>query len=415
MPYPSSSNSEKSDGVFRDPLSVSVTGTSPGEGDSANSQSLTKRTSEEDQNGQPRSQKSDRAGSSVESLTQTALAQVPSQLSHVVMSYRTNEWAKHIAAAEFPIYDEPETFDGVGAEPATHLAGSAMEAEQMLPSKADDYKISAPGMATPPVKAGGTGVGIALGPGGNRRSFSDQARRKSGAQVPSRSGSMQSLKGPGTRSSRNSFHADLTTSLITTPIDENAPTEFPQPRSSKRRASAHVPYMTPSQRRTSAPLPSSGGTRPHTSHGSASPSYAGSIYETPPQLNRPATQHNGMPGSVLGTGTGPDSYRPRRPDGKSDIDRRQTLFAEWRLSQQSRATSHGLNGVSAVSAEAARARMRAEKENQKRMEEYQRSAQREKQHAMDQIMRRPDMQELHREAMRRMQAGANNKLRSASG
>jgi hypothetical protein len=49
------------------------------------------------------------------------------------------------------------------------------------------------------------------------------------------------------------------------------------------------------------------------------------------------------------------------------------------------------------------------------MEEFQRHEQQRRQHAMDQVMRRPEMQDLHREAIRRMQAGANKKLRSSTG
>ncbi|EXJ92697.1 hypothetical protein A1O3_01249 [Capronia epimyces CBS 606.96] len=345
-------------------------------------------------NGRRLSQGSEGAGSSVETLTQTALAQVPSQLSNVVLSYRTNEWAKHIAAADVPVFDEPETISGVEDELATRLAPSTAATEHILLSRDPNVKVVPAGSAIHRVKAGGTGVGIVPGPGlsltAKRRSLPEQARRSGRPQVSSRSGSMQlqSLRTPGNRSSRKMFNPDWTGSLVTTPIDENTPTVFPHPRSSSRRASEGTPYMTPSQRRFSAPLPRSSGIRPYTD-----------------------TPHDGVgAASPYGGETRLDSYHSRQParrDGRSDLDRRQSLLAEWRLSQQDRATSNGLGGASA---EAGWAQMRADKENQKVVGEYQRAAQREKQYAMDQAMRRPEMQGLHREALRKMQASATRKL-----
>ncbi|EXJ91064.1 hypothetical protein A1O1_04171 [Capronia coronata CBS 617.96] len=419
--HASSNSSEKAADVSPvvQSRSVSIPASSPGDTGSGMPPSRTTKMSDEAEKDEPRSHRSEGASSSVESLTQDALAQVPSQLSSVVLSYRTNEWAKHIAAADVPIYDEPETIDGVDEEPPTHLASFEADARHVLLAKDPNVKIQAAGNAMSPVKAGVAGVGIAFGPGIKGGSLSDQERRRGGGLIPSRSGSMQGLRGPSNRSSRNSLIPELTTSLITTPIDENSPTEFPHPASSKHRASASLPYTTPFPRRASAPLPSVSRMRPGTAKGGVS-AYEESIQESS-QVDRPVCQSNGIPGASSGldlgrgTGTRPDSYNSRQPpraDSGSDVDRRQSLLAEWRLSQQYRAMSNGLTGAAA---EAGRAHMRAEKENQRLMEEYQRVVRREKQYAIDQAMRRPHMQQLHREAMRRMQAGVNHKLRPSSG
>ncbi|KIX09496.1 uncharacterized protein Z518_00576 [Rhinocladiella mackenziei CBS 650.93] len=359
-------------------------------------------------NNYSRSQASEGTNSSADSLTQTALAQIPNQLSNVVLSYRTNEWAKHIATAEAPICDEPESIDNADELP-TQLAPPPIESEKAPPN---EPTIEAPPaeMLPPTVQAGGAGVGIASNPAANHRRFSDPQRRRSVIKAPSRSGSSQSLKLPGNRSSRNSFNPVSTTSLVTTPIDENVPTEFTASKITTRRASGGSPYPM-AQRSSSSPVLTSSGMRPYTSHGSASP-HARSTYDLL-QLSRPASHHTHASGLV--TGTRLESYNSRQPsrrDTRNDAERRESLLAEWRLSQQHHARSSGLNETSA---EAGRAQMKMEKENQKLLEEHQRNAQQRKQHVMDQVMRRPDMQELHREAMRKMQANANQKLRNSTG
>ncbi|KAJ4524618.1 hypothetical protein ABEF92_004657 [Exophiala dermatitidis] len=366
--------------------------------------------------GKSRSQASEATGSSAESLTRTALAQIPSQLSNVVLSYRTNEWAKHIGVADIPICDEPDTLDAVDDdEPAVHLASSAPDVET---GKDPNTKSHVSGLSmAPPVKAGSTGVGITSVADPIKRRSSQEKRRSSGG--PIRSGSIQSLPlRDNSRSSRHSFHPE---SLVTTPIDENAPSEF-HPHNSisnpNRRASAGPRYIAPSQRRSTAPLPNSTlETRPYTAHGRASASTYTGTNENFVQINRPLTQQDRAASYDY------SRQQPRRKQQdadtsrRSDIDRRQSLLAEWRLSQHYRATSSGLglNGASvSASADAGRAMMRAEKENQRLKEEYERAAKREKQLAIDQAMRRPDMQELHREAMRKMQANANKKLLRSS-
>ena len=75
------------------------------------------------------------SSSNADTLTKDALTQIPSQMSNVVMSYRTNEWAKHIAAAEAPVYEEPEPIaQEEELEAPTHLASPTSPA---LPSPID--------------------------------------------------------------------------------------------------------------------------------------------------------------------------------------------------------------------------------------------------------------------------------------
>ena len=355
------------------------------------------RTETEGRNGH--SNTSDSSISSADILTKTALAAVPSQLSNVVLSYRTNEWAKHITVAEEPIYDEPETIEGVDDELPTHLAPVGQEAKQ-------EANISEPATEVPPVatlpptvKAGGAGVGIAAKPFVNQRSFSDQERRRSDIKTPSRSSSTQSLRQSSGRSLRGSLNPGMQNSLISTPIDEDAAMNFTSPNMSNRLVSA--PYAM-SQRSDSGP-------RPQTAH-----EYTMSPYTSTSdlfQMPRPSTQQGYMPRPSTGTRMdSQNSHQPPQRDLRTDAQKRESLLAEWRIKQH-RAASTGISGNNG---DHGRAQMKAVKDNQKLADEYQRNSLKQKQYAMDQMMRRPDMQDLHREAMRKMQANANKKLRSAS-
>lgn len=343
---------------------------------------------------------SEGASSSVDSLTKTALATIPSQMSSVVLSYRTNEWAKHITVAEEPIYDEPESIDGVDNELATQLIPVLQESEK-LPARDPTVEVPPAAEDLPPnVKSSGGGVGIAPKPVVAQRSFSDQERRRSAPMAPSRSQSTQSLKqsSGSSRNNRTSLNPAMQHSLVATPIDENTPMEFTSPKRSSRRVSA--PYMMPDRNNSYS--------RPQTA-------YNVSPYASSPdlvQMTRPSTQQNHRPGlSSVTRMASFDSHQPTQRDLRTDAQKRESLLAEWRLSQQQKAASTGLSGAMA---EQGRAQMRAEKENQKLAEQYQRTTNQRKQQAMDQMMRRPDMQELHREAMRKMQAGANRKLHPTS-
>ncbi|KIW76273.1 hypothetical protein Z517_11019 [Fonsecaea pedrosoi CBS 271.37] len=344
------------------------------------------------------SQTSDATDSSADSLTKNALAQVPSQLSSVVLSYRTNEWAKHIAMADEPVYDEPEAIGGIDDELPTQLATATEQPEQVpvVPP------VEVPPAATlpPTVKAGGTGVGIVSKPPSSQRSVADQERRRSTGKLP-RSMSAQTLRHSASRGGRNSLNPAMQTSLVSTPIDEDAPMEFTSPKRVSRRMSS--PYQMPQR--------SNSGLRPQTAY--VTPVPRSVSMNDLVQTARPLSQSSNQAGGSIGTRLESyNSHQPNQRDHRSDAQKRESLLAEWRLSQQHRAASKGINGVMA---EAGHAQMKADRENQKLMEEYQRGMQQRKQLAMDQVMRRPDMQELHREAMRKMQAGANKNLGAGRG
>jgi hypothetical protein len=102
-----------------------------------------------------------------------------------------------------------------------------------------------------------------------------------------------------------------------------------------------------------------------------------------------------------------ESRQPQKRDANYDAHRREQLLAEWRISQQQGAT---VNAMPKQNVDARRAQMLLDKEHRRMMEDQQQFVQQQKQFQIDQVMRRPDMQDLHREAMRKMQAGASKKL-----
>lgn len=355
------------------------------------------------------SQATGSSNSSADSLTALALAQVPSQLSNVVLSYRTNEWAKHISVAEVPICDEPETIDGTDEELPTQLARPIPEAEKTVEPSVAAVEVPPAEMLPPSVKANNGGVGIAANPALSQRSSSDPDRRKSMTiKAPSRTGSMQSLKLPGHRNSRNSFDPGSTTSLVTTPIDENVPTVFAAHQKPARRVSSG-PYMQPNRMSSTSSLTGPSGSRPHTSRTTTTPYSNNTSTPSLPYPIRPSSQH-----APMQMGTRLDSYDSRQPlrsGNRNNNERREFLLAEWRLSQQQRATTSGISGAAV---DTGRAQMQAERETRRMTDEYLKREQQRKQQTMDQVMRQPDMQDAHREAMRRMQANANNNLRNSS-
>lgn len=360
----------------------------------------------------PDSQASEGTDSTAESLTKVALAQVPSQTSTVVLSYRTNEWAKHITSAEAPIYDEPESIEGRGGpeESPAHVARVASMPQTEPPvseGAADGQQVE---MILQSVRASHTGVGVASHPPAPQRSFSDQEWRQSTIKAPSRSTSMQSLKAPGNRASRGTFNPSASTSLVTMPIMENIPSEFGAPTPAGRRSSAGSPYMMPTCR-DSATSSGSGSRTPYSAHGAQRP-YGGTPYDAA-QLQRLQSQQDQRLERPSGTRmVSYESHQPAQRDVRKEAQKRESLLADWRLTQQQHKAR---DGIEASAAENGRARLRMQQENQRRIEEYQRSEEQRKQLAMDQMMRRPEMQDLHREAMRRMQGSANKKLRSSTG
>ena len=393
--------------------------------------------------------------STADGLTKGALNQVPSQLSNVVMSYRTNEWAKHISTAEAPMFDEPHEVEGLDPEPVTQLAPPSLTSptSSLEPAVNSSKSLEASSKPPPPHVISATSDGNetthARAP---QRSASDIELAQAVTSIPSRSPSIQSPEigadpnpapaapvrfvsvqsgtAPLTKGKRKSQNGNKKQSLAATPIDENEPTVFASA------PAAIEPTSVGKQSRMNSTSSSAGRnlagiTRASSASGtntfSRSSSYTSlaeiqrlsrtssklsqgpamrsdtrlDLYHTSQSNRSPSVLHN-VPAMMSETRL--DSYNSRQPqrrDISDNTDRRKNLLAEWRMSQQHGGLS---NGMPKQQLDSRRAQMLLDKEHTKLTEEQQKAAQQQKQVAIDQVMRRPDMQDLHREAMRKMQA-----------
>lgn len=110
----------------------------------------------------PKSSVAASQASSSEILTRDALNRLPSQMSDVVLSYRTNEWAKHIATAEAPICEEPEPILEDSAEPPTHLADPSSSTQAEPPTTETIAK--PPPLPSPVVSVAPSEKGVKVNP-----------------------------------------------------------------------------------------------------------------------------------------------------------------------------------------------------------------------------------------------------------
>jgi len=353
------------------------------------------------------------ADSTVDGLTKNALDQVPNQVSNVLLSYRTNEWAKHISTADSPIFDEPQVVEAVDDDPPkqptvaipdpfTTCSGAPAPAPSALP----DPVLLEP--HPPRIHAGISDRGVPIGPRRLERSFSDLEWRKPASRSPSRSAEEASRK----RNLRSRSTPMLSKqSLVATTIDENAAADFPQVRTASRRTSLGSPHKIPSQTSLASLNKGNRSRRQSTSYGGQS-ARSSDIFDVQ-YLTRPSSQLGRMPGSMSDTRMDFDQFRPQpHRNTIGEAERREALLAEWRLSQQSSAANAGLPQALA---DRGIAQLKQDKEQQRLFQEQHRVSQQRKQYALGQAMRRSDMQELHREALRKMQARANEKIQHAEG
>ncbi|RMZ78560.1 hypothetical protein DV738_g3838, partial [Chaetothyriales sp. CBS 135597] len=357
-----------------------------------------------------------------DALTPDALSHLPSRVSNVVTSYRTNEWAKHIGTADAPIYDEPETIKAIDADPPTQL-GQASPISSTIPGKSDalpspipstgaDCNVIAnteqiqgsPSLAQEQVspserqKAEEGVIGTAISPIAPPEAMLDaadasnqQAAASSNQAVPSKT----KWIAPS---------SPLRPGFTTSPIVEGVPASFIPAPGLPRQASVGI-------------LKHASSASSLASHGNA----GARISSAPQGQTLPRVYSSGnltdqkrVPGAPYGmmshisaalrSETRLGSYDSRQPQQSAGVEasRRQTLLAaEWRMSQQQDAV---VSHMPLYQVDTRRAQMLLDKEQKKAKEGQQRMVQQQQQFAIDQLSRRPDMQEAHREAMRKMQA-----------
>ena len=376
-------------------------------------------------------------------LTRGALDKVPSQLSNVVMTFRTNEWAKHIADADGPTHDRMSVILN-GAE----LESPARLAEEVVPVKVDELEQTATNPRIAPLERRASATTAPL-PAHVERSLSSTSKpprphiiplpsQSSVSVVPQparlqRSSSQQSIANnpsivvsrPGSalaqnRGMRSSSTPQLNQALMTSPIDENAEMQFSTPPTSPlvtgppsvaRRDSADSQVLNRSSsglntngqqlKRASSGLSMTNQQQPIRSASQLNftrPDSRTSIYQTPGQLTRSDTRLS----------TYLDSHQPERSGPSNFVPGKwETMLADWRGSMRQE-VNQAVDP--AVAVEQRRQELLFDK-HQSQISKQQHEANKQyKDKVLDRAMRGSDMQALHREKMREMQAKANKHI-----
>lgn len=390
-------------------------------------------------------------------LTKGALEQVPSQVSNVVMSYRTNEWAKHIADADAPIFAEPEQIAAEDGDAPVQLAPPAAASPTDTsraaerPRPAPVRTLSASSTPPPPHVASPTVGDIVAHVQEPQRVAAPSRSESAPLAVTNNNTNVPILSPPPPAAARPSLKGKRSSTLNRSsaaikPIQENEVTDFA--RAQSRQSSAPTPpqqqqrimMMSPTRpnsaathRMSSTPSLSQRQQQqpPYTVHRNAS--YSSLQHHPSAQLDRLSRSSSFMSGihhlPQSRSETRLETYESRQP-AKRDLDgeqqRRETLLTEWRMGQQLHGSYHHLGGGAGAGAgaggapglisqipaskeavEVRRAQMLLDREHDRLVQDHERAKHLQRQMAMDQVMRQPVMQDAHREAMRRMQASVN--------
>lgn len=398
------------------------------------------------------------AGSSNgEGLTRGALDRVPSQLSNVVLSYRTNEWAKHIATAEAPVFEEPDPIVLSDSEEPTHLADPVAQVQE----KKVEFVEKPPPLPSPVTSVAPSEVGVKINPEIQplekalasltadavadpvlTTTLAEPAETvkalaspnlSSGMPSPNLDGAVPTSKIPSPSIAQRSFTDPAqsitpaiksarrtsnpmqrqTSILHSTPIPENYATDFgsrnPGPSRTTSNASRVYEMRSPSSAEQFHPqqqyYPSAFKRTPSmTMHQNYSQpdfrpsSSQGQFYG----MQDPSAMRSETRLAELGGRT----HQPLQRNNTNE-SRRETLMADWRM----QLANSGATGMSpARSAETRYTQQMMDYEADKIRKEQDRQLRARQEAAMDQSMRTQGMIDAHREVMRKMQNKANQKI-----
>ncbi|KAI9807344.1 MAG: hypothetical protein M1833_000087 [Piccolia ochrophora] len=378
-----------------------------------------------------------------ESITSLA-GQLPEHLSKVVMSYRTNEWAKHLDAADKPELDTitlPQYTDTVDAGQKESVAPvDVEELQKTTESTQPPFALNSPSRTSTPGS-----LHFPLG-----RSASNLSRSSlpdPHPQGPNRASSTKGFYQQGgvhRSSSQLSHHGGSPT-----PIAMHSSSSLPtQPLSVMTRGfrssstpvlnqpllespAEDSPYIASNSRFTPSPIPSSTlmGQRDSllrnkypsfsTSNLAStadlstqiSPNDSASVYGSRLSVldedDVPLTERKGLIQQQRPTTSQThlfNSHQPARSSSTVDAQKRENMLAQWRQSIQE---DLALSQQPKVATEARRAEMLLERQQKQQSQRQQAVATTFRDGLIDERMRRGDMHDLHKEAMRRMQANAN--------
>lgn len=385
---------------------------------------------------------------------------LPPQLSKVVMSYRTNEWAKHLSNADAPDYEELKL-----AEYAVETATPTTVKEAVAPVNVDELQQTPENATPPPAARSVSQASYNTTPPQTRSnsalskvypSLTSQTSKLESDPALLRTLSQHSLSSQpnlAPRGFRSSSQPHIPMQIVESPIEEDFPTHSANP-SVTRLVSTQVPFGSGTtliskrdnmvrNKSTSLypghlPLASTPEVpyQQHSQYVSASVSRAGSdagslynypnanaiLYDDDEEMSLSARRDlirqnslnqfaNPVPTPLQNTPIPFDSHQPRRTSTAPSPAMREQQMASWRASVQHELHSGVMPKVSIERQRSALWHERQQEEQRRAVEERRRG---ERDSAFDERMRRGDMLDAHREALRKMQASANKNAQSGS-
>ena len=382
------------------------------------------------------------------SITKDSL---PPPLSRVVMSYRTNEWAKHLSNADAPEVEElkqaeylaetqqrtGEVAVPVNVEELQQTAENAM----LPPAPRTVSQISNP--APTPIRSASAQSKPYPSPYSSRpetaNSYQDSALSRSMSQQSfNGQSSQQSLNNLG-RGFRSSSTPHIPQPIVESPIEEDFSSSPNLPRTSKFSPSnvpfgatntlmgkrdtmvRNKPFYSNSSALPSTPeFPSS--QFQSTAPASQAGSDAGPIYNYPNHSSPAVVEDDNMSlsarrelirnsslqqlplASFQQAPVSFDSHQPRRQSSAPSPLAREQQLASWRASFQHELQKPVVPKVTIERQRSVLWQERQAEEQRKAMDAWKKG---ERDSAFDERMRRGDMLDAHREALRKMQAAAN--------
>lgn len=330
---------------------------------------------------------------------------LPEAASKVASVYRTNEWAKHLDRAE-----KPEA-DRLSLLKPSESAESDISEEAAVPVDVRALQQTATGESPSLTqKSSQESFSYRYFPTASQKRSKDSLTRKPVGSL-SRNSSQESS--PSTRvpplKTRNLRSAS--TPFVASPIEEGVATTFsPRAASSPWGSSTLLTQRTHMLRdkHLTSPFASPSGL-PAPLSSPASLAIYGSSTLSDDDDNMSLAQRRTLLQAHAQSPYLPQHQNTYPPAAASD--RRAAMLAAWRLAVQ-----HDLSASSTPSyeAEMRQAALLSEKHRAEMLRQEAMLRSREKDVAWDQAMRREDMQDAHREVLRRMQSGVNARLRSES-
>lgn len=379
-------------------------------------------------------------GPNGEVLTKGALEKVPSQMSNVVLSYRTNEWAKHIATAEAPVYEEPDSITVQDEEPSTHLAPPSPKPEETGKPEVSQ----SPPLPSPVASVAPSDVGIKVNPElqpepAKPRPTSDLVEplaappaSKSAEVSPTPSRAPSTVSTTNRRSFTDPIQSQVQPSIVpkanrrtshpvqrhpstlqSTPIHEDVATDFTgRPNAPKRASSNSQYYYTPASSQVDLRRSSS---QQYPSAFKRTDSFNGSNVDL---SNRPPTVVSTSPYHQHSTqSTRPEtrlndigvrkSHQPLQRNNPNESNRADKM-ANWRMQL---AQQHNTNVVPMTTADNRYAQQMHDYGTEKLRKEHDKQNRARKEAMVDQSMRTQGMIDAHREVLKRMQSQANEKMK----